>query len=339
MISTTDQLEELLSRPSAADIDAVRSLAGDILILGAGGKMGPTLALRARRALEQAGLNARVIAVSRFTETGLAQRLASAGVEIVPADLLNRDSLRSLPDAPNVIFMAGRKFGTEGAQHLTWAMNSLLPALAAERFPDSRFAVFSSGNVYPLRPVAAGGAVEETPPEPVGEYAQSVLGRERMFEYFAERRGTRSVLLRLNYAVEMRYGVLVDIARKVAEGRPVDVTMGSVNAIWQGDANSVALRSFALCSTPPAILNVTGPETLSVRAVAERFGRLLGVEPRIEGLEASTALLNDAGRCHRLFGYPSVTAAELMEWIAEWIRAGGASLGKPTHFDARDGRF
>jgi nucleoside-diphosphate-sugar epimerase len=218
-------------------------------------------------------------------------------------------------------------------------MNVLLPALAAERYRDSRFVVFSSGNVYPLRKVAQGGAREDTVTEPVGEYAQSVLGRERVFEYYAECYGTPSLLLRLNYAVEMRYGVLVDVARKVHEGRPVDVTMGSVNAIWQGDANSVALRAFALSSAPPAVLNVTGPETLSVRAVAERFGRLFGVEARIEGTEAPTALLSDAGQCHRLFGYPSVSVGEAIEWIAGWIRAGGGSLGKPTHFEARDGRF
>ena len=339
MITTAEYLEDILSRPTTADAAALRALEGDLLILGVGGKMGPTLAIRAKRAIDLAGLRQRVIGVSRFTSPGLAERLAGAGVEAVRADLLDRDALGALPDAPNVFFMAGRKFGTEGAEHWTWAMNVLLPALAAERYRDSRFVVFSSGNVYPLRKVAEGGAAEDAATGPVGEYAQSVLGRERVFQHYADRGGTRSLLLRLNYAVEMRYGVLADIARKVHERRPVDVAMGSVNAIWQGDANSVALRSFPLCSAPPAVLNVTGPETISVRAAAERFGRLFGVDPRIEGTEDSTALLSDAGKCHRLFGYPSVSAGETIEWIAEWILAGGASLDKPTHFEARDGRF
>jgi len=333
MFTNTEQLEERLSRPSAADVEAARKLEGGLVILGAGGKMGPTLALRARRA------GARVIAVSRFGDDATAERLAAAGVEIARADLLDREALRRLPDAPNVVFMAGRKFGTAGAAHSTWAMNVLLPALAADRYATSRFVVFSSGNVYPLRRVAEGGAREDTPPEPVGEYAQSVLGRERIFEYFAERHGTKSVLLRLNYAVETRYGVLVDIARQVLERRPIDVTMGSANVIWQGDANSVALRAFELASAPPAILNLTGPETVSIRRVAEEFGREFGVAPRIEGKEAETALLNDAAKCHRLFGYPAVSAGEMIEWIAAWMRAGGGSLGKPTHFEARDGRF
>ncbi len=339
MIRSTEELEEALARPAAGDVDALRELEGDLLILGAGGKMGPSLAVKAKRAIDEAGVRKRVIGVSRFGEPGLRERLDQAGVETIAADLMDRDALRDLPEAPNVVFMAGRKFGTRGAEHLTWAMNVLLPAMAAERYRNSRIVAFSSGNVYPLRRVVEGGASEAVETNPVGEYAQSVRGRERIFEHYAERWGLRSVLLRLNYAVELRYGVLEDIARKVHERRPVDLAMGSVNVIWQGDANSVALRAFSLCSSPPAVLNVTGPETLSVRGIAERFGGLFGVEPTFRGTEEESALLNDAGKCHRLFGYPSVSAGEAIEWIADWICAGGASLEKPTHFEARDGRF
>ena len=339
MITTTDQLEEILSRPNQKDAEALRSVDGDLLILGVGGKMGPSLAMRARRAMDEAGLRRRVIGVSRFGDTALRAGLERAGVETIAADLMDRDALKALPDAPNVVFMAGRKFGTQGAAHWTWAMNVLLPAMVAERFRDSRIVAFSSGNVYPLRKVAAGGATEEVETDPAGEYAQSVRGRERIFQYYADQGGTASVLLRLNYAVEMRYGVLADIARKVYERQPVDVTMGSVNVIWQGDANSVALRAWPLCSVPPTILNLTGPETLAVRWIAQRFGELLGVEPHIEGTEADSALLNDAAKCHRLLGAPEVGIAEVMEWTAAWIRAGGPSLNKPTHFESRDGKF
>lgn len=338
-MTTTDQLEELLSRPNAADCEAMRNLDGDLLILGVGGKMGPSLAARARRACDQAGGRKRVIGVSRFGGGGLRASLEQAGVETIAADLLDRNALQSLPDAANVIFMAGRKFGTQGGEHWTWAMNVLLPALVAERFRDARIVVFSSGNVYPLRKLTEGGATEDVPTDPVGEYAQTVRGRERVFQYYAEERGTASVLLRLNYAVEMRYGVLVDIGRKVYEQQPVDVTMGHVNVIWQGDANSIALRSFQLCAAPSALLNLTGPETLTVRWIAGRFGELFDTKPRLEGTEAESALLNDAGRCLKLFGAPEVSVEQAIEWTAGWIRAGGSSLNKPTHFEARDGRF
>jgi len=339
VITTTDQLEEILSRPNQQDCEALRNLEGDVLILGVGGKMGPSLAVRARRAMDEAGLRRRVIGVSRFGDAALRASLERAGVETIAADLMDGDALKALPDAPNIVFMAGRKFGTQGAEHWTWAMNVLLPALVAERFKHSRFVVFSSGNVYPLRKVADGGATEEVETDPAGEYAQSVRGRERIFQYYADQCGTASVLLRLNYAVEMRYGVLADIGRKVYKRRPVEVTMGSVNVIWQGDANSVALRAFELCSAPPAVLNVTGKETLRVRWIAQRFGELLGVEPCLEGTEADSALLNDAGKCHRLLGAPEVPVAEVMEWTAAWIRSGGASLNKPTHFESRDGKY
>lgn len=333
------ELEDLLSSPGRGDIDALAAMQGDLLILGAGGKMGPSLARRARRAAEKAGVSRRIIAVSRFSDPGAAAMLRDAGVETISADLLDFDNLVSLPEVENVVFMAGRKFGSTGAEHLTWATNTYLPARVAERYRCSRIVAFSSGNVYPFVPVAGGGATEETRPEPVGEYAQSVLARERMFEFFSERYRTAVCLLRLNYAVDMRYGVLLDIGSKVFAGKPVHLGMGSLNLIWQGDANSVCLRSFALCQSPPAVLNVTGPEVLSVRRIAGRFGELFGKAPVLEGSESGTALLNNAARCHRIFGPPSVTAGTLIEWTADWIKAGGPTWDKPTHFEVRDGKY
>ncbi|MCC6589079.1 MAG: NAD(P)-dependent oxidoreductase [Bryobacterales bacterium] len=339
MITTSEELEERLSRPTEEDCRAVRELGGHLLLLGAGGKMGPSLAVRAKRAIEITGVPWRVIAVSRFTETAQWDYLNQAGVETIAADLMDSACLLHLPDAPNIVFMAGRKFGTAGAEYLTWGMNSLVPALVADRFRTSRIVAFSSGNVYPFMRTSEGGATEDVKTEPVGEYAQSVRGRERMFELASHRHGTKVLLLRLNYAVELRYGVLLDIGRKVFAGQPVDVSMACVNVMWQGDANSVALRSFSLCASPPTVLNLTGPETLSVRRIAAVFGRWFEQVPNITGIEAETALLNDAGKCHRLFGYPSVSVDELIEWTADWIRAGGADLDKPTHFEARDGRY
>lgn len=335
LVNTEEELEERLSRPSDADRAAMSSLDGDLLILGAGGKMGPSLARLARRAAP----SKRIIAVARFTSRDLTKQLECAGIETISSDLLEPGALEALPDVPNVIFMAARKFGTAGAEYLTWAMNTYLPGRVAERYRGSRIAAFSTGNVYPLRPIAQGGAVESTATAPVGEYAQSALGRERMFEYAASRWGTRVSILRLNYAVEMRYGVLLDIGLAVFARRPVDLRMGSVNVIWQGDANSICLRSLPLCASPPEILNITGPETLSVRYIAEQFGQRFGVEPILDGEESGTALLNNAAKAHRLFGYPSVPAAELIEWTANWIARGGPTLNKPTHFQVRDGNF
>ncbi|MCS7024690.1 MAG: NAD(P)-dependent oxidoreductase [Bryobacteraceae bacterium] len=339
ILTSEEELEDFLSRPSEADARLMESLEGPLLILGAGGKMGPSLARRAVRAAEQAGVNRRVIAVSRFSNPVAQQRLRDWGVETLSADLLDREQLGALPEAPHIIYLAARKFGSTGAEHLTWGMNAWLPGLVAERYRYSRIVALSSGNIYPLLPVTSGGAVEETRLEPVGEYGQSVLARERIFEFFSSRYGTPVCLVRLNYAVELRYGVLLDIGLAVFERRPVDLSMGNVNVIWQGDANSVILRSFALCSSPPQTLNLTGPETLSVRYIAERFGKLFGIEPQFEGAEAPTALLNNAAKCHRLFGYPSVTPEQLIEWTASWIGMGGVTHGKPTKFNVRDGKF
>jgi nucleoside-diphosphate-sugar epimerase len=333
------ELEEQLSRPTASDVAWARSLDGDLLILGAGGKMGPSLARLAKRSVVEAGRKTRVIAVARFSDARLPALLDSDGLETIRCDMLEPGALAGLPDAPNVIFMAARKFGTADSEHLTWAMNTWLPGLVAERYRDSKIVAFSTGNVYGLVPAVDGGSTESSPVNAVGEYAQSALGRERMFEYGSDRYSTQITILRLNYAVEMRYGVLTDIGRKVFEKRPVDLRMGFVNVIWQRDANSVALRSLSLCGCPPVILNVTGPEKLSTREIAEGFGRRFGITPVFSGEERSQALLNDASKSHMLFGPPTVSPNELMDWIAEWIAGGGSQLNKPTHFEVQDGKF
>jgi hypothetical protein len=339
-IKTESELEDLLSRPDEATASAIAALDGDLLILGASGKMGPSLARLARRAIDQAGVKKRVIAVARFTNDRLLSEFAAQGIEAIASDLLDRGSLDQLPDIENVIFMAARKFGTSGEEHLTWAMNTYLPGLVAERYRDSRIVTFSTGNVYPLRQLVDGGAVETTAVAPVGEYAQSALGRERMFEYGSMRWHTPVVILRLNYAVELRYGVLVDIGRSVFERRPIDLGMPRVNVIWQRDANSWCLRSFAHCQSPPLVLNITGPETLSVRELALEFGQHFGVEPTfVSSGEGHTALLSDARKARGLFGSPTVQPKEMIEWIANWIRDGGSMLNKPTHFQTRDGKF
>jgi nucleoside-diphosphate-sugar epimerase len=339
VLTTETELDERLSRPNERDVAFLRELEGDLLILGVGGKMGPTLARRAHRAADQAGVAKRIIAVDYVFRPGLREELEQAGVEVLAADLLENDQLAALPEAPNVIYMAARKFGTTGNEYLTWALNTYLPGRAAERYRNSRIVAFSTGNVYPLVPIAQGGPTESTPPNPVGEYAQSCLGRERMFEYFSARYGTRVTLLRLNYAIDLRYGVLLDIGLKVYERRPVGLAMGQVNFIWQGDALSVCLRSLSLCQSPPAILNLTGPETVSVRSLARRFGEHFGIEPLFEGTEGETALLNNAGRCHKLFGYPEISLEQMIEWVAGWIKLGGVMWNKPTHFEVRDGKF
>jgi nucleoside-diphosphate-sugar epimerase len=338
-IKSVLELEEFLSRPSEADIAAIARLDGDLLILGAGGKMGPSLARRALRAAEKAGVRKKIIAVARFSESQLRASLASEGIETIAVDLLQPGALSKLPDIPNVIFMAARKFGTSGSADLTWAMNTFLPGLVAERYRASRIVAFSTGNVYPLRHAMDGGAIESTPVAPESEYAQSALGRERMFEYGARQWGTAVTILRLNYAIDLRYGVLLDIGTAVFERRPIDLRMAFVNVIWQGDANSVCLRSFAHCQAPPLILNLTGPETLSVKFIAEEFGRRFSVQPTFISEEMPTALLSNAAKAHQMFGCPAVTPAQMIDWTAAWISSGGLRLNKPTHFDRRDGKF
>jgi nucleoside-diphosphate-sugar epimerase len=339
IIANEEQLEDVLSRPGDADVQAMASLEGDLLILGVAGKMGPSLARRARRACDAAGVKRRIIGVARFSNPVMERQLNDWGIDTVAADLLQPGALDRLPDAPNVIFMAARKFGSTGAESLTWAMNTFLPGLVAQRYRDSRIVSFSTGNVYPLTPVLHGGPSESSPVGPVGEYAQSCLGRERMFDHFSRQYGTPVTLLRLNYAVELRYGVLVDIGQKVFERCAVDLRMGHANVIWHGDANSVCLRSFSLCASPPALLNLTGPELVSVRWVAKQFGERFGVEPVLQNSESESALLSNAARCQQLFGYPRVPVEQMIDWIADWISAGGATLNKPTHFETRDGKF
>lgn len=338
-INSVPELEEFLSRPSDADIAAIARLDGDLLILGAGGKMGPSLARRAHRASDQAGVRKKVIAVARFSDNQLQASLASDDIETIAADLLQPGVLSKLPDVPNVIFMAARKFGTTGAEDLTWAMNTLLPGLVAERFRASRIVAFSTGNVYPLTVAAQGGATESTPVAPASEYAQSALGRERMFEYGSRQWGTEVTILRLNYAIDLRYGVLLDIGTAVFEQQPIDLRMAFVNIIWQGDANSVCLQAFAHCQAPPLILNLTGPETLSVKFLAEEFGRRFKVQPNFIFEELPTALLSNGAKAYRMFGNPAVTTAQMIDWTAAWISSGGPRLNKPTHFEVRDGKF
>ena len=315
------------------------ALEGDILILGVSGKMGPTLAKQAKRAIDLAGITKKVIGVSRFSTPGVREGLHEAGIETIAADLLSEDCLQNLPDIQNVILMAGRKFGSTDNESLTWAMNSYMPGRVTDKYRDSELVIFSTGNVYPLTPVSHGGATECSPVAPIGEYAQSCLSRERICAYFSSQFGTPMAILRLNYAIDLRYGILLDIAEKVYLEESISLEMGNVNVIWQADANAVALRAFAHCQSPPLTLNVTGPETISVRYLALRFGALFNKSPHFAGEEAETALLSNASQCHRLFGYPRVSLEQMIEWIAEWVRIGGTTLRKPTHFEARDGKF
>ncbi len=339
MIKTETQLESYLSEPTDEVIAAIAALEGDILILGVGGKMGPTLAKQAKRAINRAGITKKVIGVSRFSTPNVQENLQEAGIETITADLLSENSLQNLPDTQNVILMAGRKFGSTDNESLTWAMNGYMPGRVAEKFRDARLVVFSTGNVYPLTPVSYGGATENSPVAPIGEYAQSCLSRERICTYFSSQFGTPMAILRLNYAIDLRYGILLDIAEKVYSESPISLEMGNVNVIWQADANAVALRSFAHCQSPPLILNVTGPETISIRYLASCFGKLFKKPPRFEGEEAATALLSNASRCHQLFGYPRVSLGQMIEWVTEWVQINGTTLRKPTHFEVRDGKF
>ncbi|MEJ5253253.1 MAG: NAD(P)-dependent oxidoreductase [Armatimonadota bacterium] len=339
LINSVEELEERLSRPTPEVVQVFRELQGDVLVLGVAGKMGPTLAQMARRAMDEAENPATVYGVARFSQPEVRQKLEKAGIKTIACDLLDADAVRHLPDAPNVVFMAGMKFGTTGAESLTWAMNTVVPAVVADRFRRSRIVAFSTGNVYPLVPVVQGGATEQTPPAPVGEYAQSALGRERVFEYFSRRYGTPVAIYRLNYAVEMRYGIILDVAQKVWAGVPVPLAMGCVNVIWQGDACAWALRCLPLAESPPLVLNATGPETVSIRQLAYRLGELMGKEPLFDGEEADTALLSNAGKAHHLFGYPTVPLDTVVQWVANWVMKSLPTLDKPTHFEVRNGRF
>jgi nucleoside-diphosphate-sugar epimerase len=334
-----DHLEDLLSEPTDGVIDTIARLDGDFIVLGVGGKMGPSLARMLRRAVEAAGVKKRVMGASRFSTPGLPRQLESWGVEVITCDLLDPDQVGRLPEVPNVVYMAALKFGTTGQQARTWAMNAVLPAYVSRKFRGAKIVAFSTGNVYPLVPVASGGATEQQDPGPVGEYGQSCLARERVFEHFSRTDGTPVALIRLNYAVEMRYGVLVDLAQRVLAGEPIDLSMGNLNCVWQGDANAAAVRAFTHVASPPFVLNVTGPETLGVRSVGEQLGRLMEKPVKFVGAESPTALLSNASLSNRLFGYPRVPVQQVIAWTADWVKRGGTSLGKPTHFETRDGKF
>jgi nucleoside-diphosphate-sugar epimerase len=333
------ELEEWLSRPTPGVLETLSRLDGDILVLGVAGKMGPTLARMLRRGLDALGKSARVFGAARFSDPAAAETLRSFGVETVRCDLLERGDVQRLPDAPGVIYMAGQKFGTSAEPERTWAMNTVAPALAAERFAASRLVVFSTGCVYANVPASSGGSRETDPREPLGEYANACVGRERVFEYFAKMHATPLLLFRLNYAIDLRYGVLTDVAQKVAHRQPIDLTTGYVNVIWQGDANARAIQCLEHAACPPRALNVTGMETVSVRALAARFGELLGTPPVFTGEEAETALLSDARESCRLFGPPTVTLEQMTRQVAQWVQRGGRTLDKPTHFETRDGRY
>jgi nucleoside-diphosphate-sugar epimerase len=332
-------LEDLLSTPTAAALNGLAGLDSDLVILGVGGKMGPTLARMAVRAVEQLGLPYKVYGVARFSQSGVREQLERVGVKTIACDLLDRAALAGLPDTGNVIFMAGQKFGTTGNQHMTWAINTHLPGLVCERYRDARIVAFSTGNFYPLTPIVDGGSREEDEPGPVGEYAASCLGRERIFEYYSRVHGLRCALVRLSYAIEMRYGVLVDVARKVYNGEPIALEMGAANVIWQGDANAHALGLLPHCAAPPFVLNITGPEMVSIRRAAEYFAHIYSKQPIFTGSPAPTALLINANKSHNLLGYPEVPLHRMMDWIADWVARGGESLNKPTHFETRDGKF
>jgi len=331
-----EHLEEVMTAPSAALTTALQLLPGDIIVLGVAGKIGPTLARLAKRAAP----DKRVVGVARFSEKGAREKLAGWGVECIEADLLERREIEALPKLANVVFMAGRKFGSAGHEDLTWAMNALAPAMVAEAFAGSRIVAYSTGCVYPYVNVRDGGATEATPTTPPpGAYANSCVAREAMFQYFSRTRGTPGRIIRLNYAIDMRYGVLHDVAMRVLAGAPINLATGHVNMIWQGDANAMVLRAFGHCTVPTSPLNVSGPETVSIRWLAESFGKRLGKPPIFTGVEAPDAWLVNTAEARRLFGYPGVELNKLVDWTADWVARGMPSLGKDTHYDTRDGQF
>lgn len=338
--STELELMELLTEPTESTLEAARQLSGDVLVLGGGGKIGPSLTLLIHRSLLRVQSPYRVFCVSRFSDASTAMMLGRAGVRTISANLLSRKELERLPDAPNVFYLAGTKFGTSAQPWKTWAANVLMPYMVAERYRSSRIVALSTGNVYPLVPVESGGATEDTPPDPVGEYAQSCLGRERVLEYVSQTTGTPMLIVRLNYACDLRYGVPVDIAVTIRDGEPVDLQMGYFNVIWQGDLNAILFRSLPLCSSPPAILNVTGPDTVRVRDAACMLARHMALgDPYFTGQELPAALLSNASRCWSMYGPPSVGTNELLEWVAHWVACGAPLLNRRTHFEVRDGRY
>ncbi len=336
---TEEKLDQLLTTPSDALVEDIKKIKGDIMVLGAGGKMGPTLCVLAKNAIQKAGIDKRVIAVSRFTDPIATELLHSQGVETISCDLLDVDKLRQLPEVENIIYMAGKKFGTDGNEWQTWAMNATLPAFVVEKFKKSNMVVFSSGNIYPIVPLSSGGCSETDKIGPIGEYTMSCLARERAFEYAANHYGANVFIYRLNFAVDLRYGVLYDMAEKIMSGTPIDITTPVLNCIWQGSANEIAIRGLLHASAPAKIMNVTGPETVSIKKAATMLAGYLGKEAIFEGEPGNDAYLNDASEAMEIFGYPAVSIRTLIRWQAEWILDGGRSLGKPTHFEERKGSY
>ena len=345
LIENESRLDELLITPSKELVEFAGRLKGPVVILGAGGKMGPTLAVRLQRAIDQAGADrdsptqAKTVAVSRFSDPASRTWLEERGVETIAADSMRRDDLQTLPDSKNIIYLIGNKFGTSDNPSLTWAINTIAPACAMERYPDSRFVALSTGNVYPLSSTDGGGSVETDALQPVGEYAYAAIGRERIFDYYSRTQQTPVAMIRLNYATDLRYGVLTDLATRVLSGEPIDVTQGYFNCIWQGDANDLIIRSLAYAESPSNPINLTSVETFSVREVAQTFGELMNRSVEIVGQESDTALLNNASKCFDLLGKPATPMDRVIRWIAHWVQTGNPLLGKPTHFEVRDGAF
>lgn len=338
-MSDLETLEEKILQPSEKLLKDIAAIEGDILILGVGGKMGPGMAKLAKQAIDRTGSRKKITGVSRFSDKALQKKLEKDGIETISADLLDEKSLKKLPDAPNVIYLAGHKFGSTGNEPFTWAMNTYLPGRVAEKYKHSNIVAFSTGNVYPLTEISSGGLSEEYAPAPVGEYGQSCLGRERIFQYFSQKNQTPVLIYRLNYAIDFHYGVLLDIAKAVYEKKEIQLHTGLANVIWQGDANEIAIRALLHCESPAKILNVTGPETVSVKWLAEQFGTAFGVEPKFIGEIQDTAFLSNASEAHKIFGYPRITLREMIDITAFWIKEGGSVFNKATHFQERQGKY
>ena len=338
-IESEKDLLDVLTRPSDQLIEYISTLSGPLLVLGAGGKMGPTLCVRAHRAAKQASVPLDVIAVSRFSSPEKREWLESEGVQTIACDLMNRAEIAALPGAENIIYLVGMKFGTQNNPSLTWAVNTLTPAMVSERYPEARIVALSTGNVYPFIPVQKGGSVEGDVLTPLGEYANACVARERIFEYYTQVSSTQAVNVRLNYAIDLRYGVLVDLANQISRGEPIDLTMGYFNCIWQGDANDMIIRALDLAESPARALNLTGPETLQVRSVAKQLGRLLGKEVRFTGQETPTALLNNSTLAHLLLGAPEISIEQMIHRVADWVNRDLPTMQKPTHFQVRDGQY
>jgi nucleoside-diphosphate-sugar epimerase len=338
-IQTIEQLEDALSKPTEHVVETMRRMEGDILLLGVAGKIGPSLARMAKRASDLAGVRRRVIGVSRFSNERERQKLESIGVETIRCDLLGEEAIAKLPQAANLIYLAGLKFGSSDCAAMTWAMNTYLPAVVARTFTSSRIVAYSTGAVYGMSPIARGGSREGDELAPIGEYAMSCLGRERMFEYFSGRTGLPIAIIRLFYACELRYGVLVDLARMVHASEPIDVSMSHFNVIWQGDNNAMTLRAVEHTSSPPRLLNITGPELLSIREVATEMGAMMGRKPAFIGEEQETTCVGDSSLARELLGAPTVSVNQMIQWVVDWVSRGGECLGKPTHFEVRDGRY